>query len=637
MIYYIEGRKHKHTAYITEFILQRKVIIMSKITLDIPEKSQKILDAMYQTMEGRLAASPGGVCPIDITLSFVRMCHTQSCGKCVPCRIGLGPLGDLLEKILDNEAAPEDLEVLRKTAESIFLSADCAIGYGAAEMVLNSLAAFADEYQEHVLHHACLMHQNQPVPCRVACPAHVDIPGYLSLIADGRNEDAIRLIRKENPFPASCGFVCEHPCEGNCRRNMIDEAINICGLKRYAAEHIGDVPAPKRLPDTGKKIAIVGGGPGGLTTAYYLQLMGHQVTILERLDKLGGMLRFGIPAYRLPRNYLDADISHILSTGVKTQMGVTVGKDFTLEDLRKEYDAVYLAFGAHTSKKMHIPGEESKGVIPAIVMLSSVGSNSPLDLTGKKVVIVGGGNVAMDAARTSVRLGAEKVYIAYRRSRADMPALDEEIDGAIAEGCELLELYAPDHVETDEKGHVKALALRPQIPGPIEAGRPKPYDAPEPVLELACDLIISAIGQDIEWQRFNQEGIPVKKGVIDAMADGSISGTNGVFAGGDCVTGPATLIRSIAAGKVAAINIDAYLGFNHKLDFGVEAAAPHFIDRKPCGRCNIREREAGIRKHDFETVGQTLSETEAKQEALRCLRCDKFGLGALKQGGNLPW
>jgi len=610
---------------------------MSKITLDIPEKSQKILDAMYQTMEGRLAASPGGVCPIDITLSFVRMCHTQSCGKCVPCRIGLGPLGDLLEKILDNEAAPEDLEVLRKTAESIFLSADCAIGYGAAEMVLNSLAAFADEYQEHVLHHACLMHQNQPVPCRVACPAHVDIPGYLSLIADGRNEDAIRLIRKENPFPASCGFVCEHPCEGNCRRNMIDEAINICGLKRYAAEHIGDVPAPKRLPDTGKKIAIVGGGPGGLTTAYYLQLMGHQVTILERLDKLGGMLRFGIPAYRLPRNYLDADISHILSTGVKTQMGVTVGKDFTLEDLRKEYDAVYLAFGAHTSKKMRIPGEESKGVIPAIVMLSSVGSNSPLDLTGKKVVIVGGGNVAMDAARTSVRLGAEKVYIAYRRSRADMPALDEEIDGAIAEGCELLELYAPDHVETDEKGHVKALALRPQIPGPIEAGRPKPYDAPEPVLELACDLIISAIGQDIEWQRFNQEGIPVKKGVIDAMADGSISGTNGVFAGGDCVTGPATLIRSIAAGKVAAINIDAYLGFNHKLDFGVEAAAPHFIDRKPCGRCNIREREAGIRKHDFETVGQSLSETEAKQEALRCLRCDKFGLGALKQGGNLPW
>ncbi|MER2139215.1 MAG: NAD(P)-binding protein [Succiniclasticum sp.] len=610
---------------------------MSKITLDIPEKSQKILDAMYQTMEGRLAASPGGVCPIDITLSFVRMCHTQSCGKCVPCRIGLGPLGDLLEKILDNEASPEDLEVLRKTAESIFLSADCAIGYGAAEMVLNSLAAFADEYREHVQNHACLMHQNQPVPCRVACPAHVDIPGYLSLIADGRNEDAIRLIRKENPFPASCGFVCEHPCEGNCRRNMIDDAINICGLKRYAAEHIGEVPAPKCLPDTGKKIAIVGGGPGGLTTAYYLQLMGHQVTILERLDKLGGMLRFGIPAYRLPRNYLDADISHILSTGVKTQMGVTVGKDFTLEDLRKEYDAVYLAFGAHTSKKMHIPGEESKGVIPAIVMLSSVGSNSPLDLTGKKVVIVGGGNVAMDAARTSVRLGAEKVYIAYRRSRADMPALDEEIDGAIAEGCELLELYAPDHVETDENGHVKALALRPQIPGPIEGGRPKPYDAPEPVLELACDLIISAIGQDIEWQRFNQEGIPVKKGVIDAMADGSISGTNGVFAGGDCVTGPATLIRSIAAGKVAAINIDAYLGFNHKLDFGVQAAAPHFIDRKPCGRCDIREREAGVRKHDFETVGQSLSETEAKQEALRCLRCDKFGLGALKQGGNLPW
>ena len=610
---------------------------MSKITLDIPEKSQKVLDAMYQTMEGRLEASPGGVCPIDITLSFVRMCHTQSCGKCVPCRIGLGPLGDLLEKILDNEASPEDLEVLRKTAESIFLSADCAIGYGAAEMVLNSLAAFADEYQEHIQRHACLMHQNQPVPCRVACPAHVDIPGYLSLIADGRNEDAIRLIRKDNPFPASCGFVCEHPCEGNCRRNMIDEAINICGLKRYAAEHIKSVPAPKRLPDTGKKVVVVGGGPGGLTAAYYLQLMGHQVTVMERLDKLGGMVRYGIPAYRLPRNYLDADIDHILSTGVKTQMGVSVGSDITVEDLRKEFDAVYLAFGAHTAKKMRIPGEDSKGVESAISLLRNVGYGNPPDLTGKKVVVVGGGNVAMDVARTSVRLGAEKVYIAYRRSRAEMPALDEEIEGAIAEGCELLQLYAPDHVETDENGHVKALALRPQIAGPIEGGRPKPYDAPEPVLELSCDLIISAIGQDIEWQGFSQQGIPVKKGVIDAMADGSVSGSNGIFAGGDCVTGPATLIRSIAAGKVAAINIDQYLGFNHKLDFGIQPAAPHFIDRKPCGRCNIKDREAGIRKHDFESVGQGLSETEAKQEALRCLRCDKFGLGALKQGGNLPW
>ena len=631
MVYYIESRKYKITC------LQRKVIIMSKITLDIPEKSQKVLDAMYQTMEGRLEASPGGVCPIDITLSFVRMCHTQSCGKCVPCRIGLGPLGDFLEKILDYEASPEDLEILRKTAESIFLSADCAIGYGAAEIVLNSLSAFADEYQEHVQHHACLMHQNQPVPCRVACPAHVDIPGYLSLIADGRNDDAIRMIRKDNPFPASCGFVCEHPCETNCRRNMIDEAINICGLKRYAAEHIKSVPAPKCLPDTGKKVAVVGGGPGGLTAAYYLQLMGHQVTVMERLDKLGGMVRYGIPAYRLPRNYLDADIDHILSTGVKTQMGVSVGNDITVEDLRKEFDAVYLAFGAHTAKKMRIPGEDSKGVESAISLLRAVGYGNPPDLTGKKVVIVGGGNVAMDAARTSVRLGADKVYIAYRRSRADMPALDEEIDGAIAEGCELLQLYAPDHVETDENCHVKALALRPQIAGPIEGGRPKPYDAPEPVLELSCDLIVSAIGQDIEWQRFSQQGIPVKKGVIDAMADGSISGANGIFAGGDCVTGPATLIRSIAAGKVAAINIDKYLGYNHKLDFGVQATAPHFIDRKPCGRCNIKEREAGIRKHNFEAVGQGLSETEAKQEALRCLRCDKFGLGALKQGGHLPW
>jgi NADPH-dependent glutamate synthase beta subunit-like oxidoreductase len=247
---------------------------------------------------------------------------------------------------------------------------------------------------------------------------------------------------------------------------MVDDAINICGLKRFACENSGDIPAPKRLPETGKKIAIVGGGPGGLTAAYYLQLMGHQVTIMERLDKLGGMLRYGIPAYRLPRKYLDEDINHILSTGVQTKFGVSVGKDFTLEELREQYDAVYLSFGAHTSKTLHIKGEEAEGVVAAISMLRDVGYDNPPDYTGKTVVIVGGGNVAMDACRTSVRLGARKVYIAYRRSRADMPALDEEIDGAIAEGCELLELCAPDHVVAGPDGKVKALALRRQIPRP---------------------------------------------------------------------------------------------------------------------------------------------------------------------------
>jgi NADPH-dependent glutamate synthase beta subunit-like oxidoreductase len=610
---------------------------MANIKLDTPESSFKTMESMLTTMEGRLAANPRGSCPVDTTLSMVKTCHAQSCGKCVPCRVGLGTVEDLLEKILDGDGTEEDLALLERTARSIYLTADCAIGYEAGEMVVNSLESFRRDYEEHVTHKTCLARQDQPVPCRTACPAHVDIPGYLSLIADGRYADAVQLVRKDNPFPASCGFVCEHPCEPNCRRNMVDDAINICGLKRFACENSGDIPAPKRLPETGKKIAIVGGGPGGLTAAYYLQLMGHQVTIMERLDKLGGMLRYGIPAYRLPRKYLDEDINHILSTGVQTKFGVSVGKDFTLEELREQYDAVYLSFGAHTSKTLHIKGEEAEGVVAAISMLRDVGYDNPPDYTGKTVVIVGGGNVAMDACRTSVRLGAKKVYIAYRRSRADMPALDEEIDGAIAEGCELLELCAPDHVVAGPDGKVKALALRRQIPGPIVGGRPKPYDAPDGLFELPCDLIISAIGQDIEWQRFSQQGVPVNHGVIQAESDGTVTGTDGIFAGGDCVTGPATLIRSIAAGKVAAINIDAYLGYEHKLDFGVHAAPPHFIDRRPCGRCNIRQREASVRKHDFESVGVGMSPAEAKQEALRCLRCDVYGLGALKQGGHFPW
>lgn len=610
---------------------------MSKITLDIPEKSKKILDAMYNTMEGRLAASPAGICPLDITLSFVRMCHTQSCGKCTPCRIGLGPLAEILEKILDGFGRPQDLELLEKTAESIYLTADCAIGYSAAEMVLNSLAAFRDDYEEHIYRRGCLGQQNNPIPCQTECPAHIDIPGYINLIADGRYEDAIRLIRKDNPFPSACAFVCEHPCEVDCRRNMVDDAINICGLKRFAVEHSGVIPAPERLPATGKKIAIVGGGPSGLTAAYYLQLMGHDVTVLERMETLGGMLRYGIPSYRLPREFLDGDIEHILSTGVKVKYGVSVGSDSSLEQLQKEYDAVYLSFGAHTHKKMRIPGEDSKGVLSAIWMLREVNAGNPPDLKGKKVMIIGGGNVAMDACRTVVRLGAEKVYVAYRRRREDMPALVEEIDGAIAEGCELLELYAPDHIETDENGHVAAMYLRPQIPGPIESGRPRPMDAPDPLRKIPLDVVIPAIGQDVEWQKFSQQGVPVNRGAITANADGTITGMDGVFAGGDCVTGPATLIRSIAAGKIAAINIDSYLGYSHKLDFGVTPAEPHFIDRKPCGRCNCKPREAGERIKDFESVEIGLSAAEAKQEALRCLCCNKFGLGALKRGNNLPW
>ena len=606
---------------------------MSRMQLETPQKAQAAVDALYEKLANRLAANPNGLCPVETCEAFLRLSHSQSCGKCVPCRIGLGQLAQLLTDVLDGTATMQTLTLIEKTAESIYLTSDCAIGYEAARMAYNSVKEFKDDFVAHIKEGRCLGNLTHSIPCVSFCPARVDIPGYIALVGEGRYSDAVQLIRKDNPFPTACAFVCEHPCEHNCRRNMVDDAINIRALKRYAVDHAEPVSAPNNAPSTGKTVAIVGGGPSGMTAAYYLQLMGHQVTVFERLAELGGMIRYGIPSYRLPRERLDEDLNHILSTGVEVKYGVNVGTDITLDELKEQFDAVYLSIGAHTDKKLRIEGETATGVMSAVEMLRLIGENKTPDFKGKKVVVVGGGNVAMDVARSSVRLGAESVSIAYRRRKKDMTALPEEVEGAIAEGCEVLEMYAPDSVKVDANNNCVAMCLRPQMAGAIDrSGRPSPVDAPEPILELACDIVVVAIGQNIESEYFAEQGIPCKWGTIVAENDTTIQNVEGVFSGGDCVTGPATVIRAIAAGKVAAENIDEYLGYAHKLDFGVTVPEPTLIDRTPCGRCNTKEREAAERKHDFTMIEFGLSYAEAKQEALRCLRCDKYGLGSLKGG-----
>ncbi len=610
---------------------------MSRLHLETPPKAQQTVDALYDKLANRLAANPAGLCPVETCVSFLRLAHSQSCGKCVPCRIGLGQLVQLMEDVLDGTATMDTLKLIERTAENIYLTSDCAIGYEAARMAYNSVKDFKDDFVAHIKDGRCLGNMTGSVPCVSFCPAQVDIPGYIALVAEGRFSDAVQLIRKDNPFPTACAFVCEHPCEHNCRRNMVDDAINIRALKRYAVDHAEPTAAPANASATGKTVAIVGGGPSGMTAAYYLQLMGHQVTVFERLEALGGMIRYGIPSYRLPRERLDEDLNHIISTGVEVKYGVNVGTDITLDELKAQYDAVYLSIGAHTDKKLRIEGEDAQGVMSAVEMLRLIGQNNAPDFKGKKVVVVGGGNVAMDVARSSVRLGAQSVAIAYRRRKKDMTALPDEVEGAIAEGCEVLEMYAPDSVKVNENNQCVAMCLRPQMAGAIDrSGRPSPVDAPAPVLELACDIVVVAIGQNIQWEYFADNGVPCNRGTIVAGDDTTISNVDGVFSGGDCVTGPATVIRAIAAGKVAAANIDKYLGYNHVLDFGVTVPEPKLIDRTPCGRCNTKEREAAERKLDFAMIEFGLSDAEANQEALRCLRCDKYGLGSLK-GGRSRW
>ncbi len=610
---------------------------MSRLEIPIPNRAQVVVEQLYKDLERRIEASPSGLCPIDMSKAFLELCHAQTCGKCVPCRVGLRQLKKMISDVLNARATLETLDEMEETALSIMESADCVIGYEAANMVYKGLIGFHDEYVSHIELGRCNCSYQQPVPCVSLCPAGVDIPGYIALVHEGRYKDAIRLIRKDNPFPTTCGFICEHPCEARCRRNMIDDAINIRGLKRMAADFAGKVAPPQCQTSTGKKVAIVGGGPGGLSTAYYLQLMGHQVVVYEMLPKLGGMLRYGIPNYRLPKDRLDDDINAILETGVQVKHGLRIGIDITIDDLRNQYDAVLITIGASTDKKLGVEGEDADGVISAVQFLRDVGKGSAIDLKGQEVCVVGGGNVSMDAVRTAVRLGARKVTIVYRRRVADMTALRDEIEGAIAEGVEVATLRAPVRIETDNDYSTRGLWVRPQMISSIRDGRASVKDTGEGDILIPCTTVIVAIGQDIESQHFADAGVPVNRGVIQTGRHGGFDLLPGVFAGGDCATGPATVIKAIGAAKVIAANIDEYLGFHHVIQSDVEVPLPNMADRNPCGRVNMTEREACRRVCDFDGVELPMTEAECRQEASRCLRCDHFGYGIFKGGRETLW
>ncbi len=609
---------------------------MSRLEILTPSKAQLVVEDLYKNLERRIVASPPGLCPVDITRAFIEMCHSQTCGKCVPCRVGLLQLKHLLTDVLNGNATMETLDLIEDTAKSIMETADCAIGYEAAHMVYRSIKNCRQDYEEHVENGRCTCMTTQPVPCVAMCPAHVDVPGYIALVREGRYADAIRLIRKDNPFPTTCGFICEHPCEARCRRNMVDDAINIRGLKRVAADMAGKVPAPACGPSTGKKIAVVGGGPSGLSAAYYLQLMGHQVTVYEMLPKLGGMLRYGIPNYRLPKDRLDEDIEAVLETGIEVKYGVKIGLDIKLDELRQQYDAVLITVGASTDKKLGLEGEDAEGVIPAVYFLRNVGMGDQADLSGQNVAIIGGGNVAMDAVRTAVRLGAKKVSCVYRRRTADMTALPAEVEGAMAEGVEMLTLKAPARIEV-ENGKLKGIWVTPQMISAIKDGRASVIATGDPDEFIPCDTLIVAIGQNIETKHYEESGIPVSRGKIVTLPNGGFKEIPGVFAGGDCASGPATVIKAVAAAKVMAANIDEYLGYRHEITCDVEIPDPNIDDHPACGRIELKEREACERMHDFEGIENCMNRKEACQEAGRCLRCDHFGFGIFKGGREKLW
>ena len=389
---------------------------------------------------------------------------------------------------------------------------------------------------------------------------------------------------------------------------------------------------------TKKTVGIIGGGPGGLTAAYYLAQMGHQVTVYEQRPKLGGMLRYGIPDYRLPQEVLERDIEHILTTGINVITDVSIGRDVTMEDIQKSYDAVYISIGAHNDKKIGIEGEDAENVVSAVSLLRRIDEGNAPDFTGKRICVIGGGNVSMDATRTAKRLGAESVTCVYRRRVDDMTALAEEIEEAMAEGCQILPLQAPARIEKDAEGKVAALWTVPQIIGPYgKDGRPKPIPADVPEFRIACDYVIVAIGQAIDARPFEAIGIKTFKGMIQAEDTSSVADVDNVFAGGDAVSGPATVIRAVAAGKVAAANIDAYLGFEHKIKTDVVVPPAHLTNAPPCGRVNLKSHCTPDCKGNFDLVVEGMSRKEADQESERCLRCDYFGFGSFRGGRTGEW
>ena len=593
------------------------------------------IDVVLHRFRSRMRSYPPGICPLALYRSLLQISMNQTCGKCVPCRDGLVEVERLLSSILGGSATEETLQKMEAMCRMIAESADCAVGVMGANLILDSMEYFADEYESHIKKGRCVENVHQTIPCITLCPAHVDVPGYVALIKEGDYAGAVKMIRKRNPFPTACAMVCEHPCEKKCRRRIVDNPINIRGLKKYAVDQApaDTVPNPPKNVSTGKEIAVIGGGPSGLTAAYFLALMGHKVVVYEEHEKAGGMLRYGIPEYRLPKKRLDEDIRAILNTGnIELKCGVRIGRDITFNEIREKYDAVYLGLGAQIGNRMPMDNADAGNVIPAADFLQLVANGKAPDLTGKKVVLIGGGNVAMDAARTAVRLNAETIHV-FTRKRDDYTALISEIEGAMQEGVRFRTLLSFLNIEVNDENNVSAVWLQPEIVGEYDMyGMVKTEHSSNYPYRFVCDYLILGVGQRSDTEHFEKSGIPVQRGRIEADTACMVKDMEGVFSGGDCVTGPSTAINAIAAGQVAAYNIDEYLGYSHKVAFDVTAPPALPNPCIPTGRAEIEEKDPFERRKGFDFVELSMTYEEAMREAGRCLRCDHHGCGSMEGG-----
>ncbi len=539
----------------------------------------------------------------------------------------------LLTEIREGKGLVAHLEALKTLADMLEGDVRGAVGIP----ILSLVQEREEEFLAHIEEGRCpagVCFAFQPAPCQTACPAHIDISTFLTLIGQGRYDDATQVILKDIPFPWTCGLICPHPCEDACLRGEMDQPINIQRMKAYTAEiSMGQRGYRKPLVPNQKreKVAIVGGGPSGLTASYFLAAKGYQVTVFEKLPLAGGMLRYGIPAYRLPREILDKEIEAIKALGVKIKTHVTFGKEITLDSLRRDgFAAFYMAVGLQNSRKLGIEGEDLKGVLQGIDFLRSIGLGSPMKL-GKRVIVVGGGNAAIDVARTAKRLGSEKVQVVCLEKRDEMPAWDEEVHEAIDEGISLHHSWGPVCF-IGKRGRFQAVLLKRCTSVFDEEGRFRPLYDESVTSRFEADNIILAIGQEANLDFAEEEGMEIGAGGgIEANKVTGETHLAGVFAGGDVVHGPRIAIDAIAAGKRAAVSIDCYLK-GEKIPDPPYVPEPRgeveFLPTSPVEKMELKRSESRMlsvqqRVGNFRQVDLGLSDEMALNEAKRCLRCDR--------------